>query len=146
MLLSLADRIRQARTQCAFTQAELARRVGVQRSAVAQWERHRHSTAPSAEHLIRIATVTSVYFEWLATGRGARRIGASESDTDVMLVEYAQDAVEGWLLAAFRRLGRRQREPLVALIELLAKSPIDRPRTRRVCLNEEQNGFRRSPE
>lgn len=117
---SLAVRIRSARTLGGLTQTEFAKRIGVQRSAVAQWEQY-DGTTPSVENLIRIAMATGVQFEWLATGRGTQRIDSSTAETGVVLDEYAQDAVESRLLVAFRRLGRRQREPLVALIELLVR-------------------------
>nr|WP_257608158.1 helix-turn-helix transcriptional regulator [Xanthomonas citri] len=69
---SLSARIRRARALAAISQAELAKRVGVQRSAVTQWE-CTAGTTPSVGHLIQIACETAVCFEWLATGRGPSR-------------------------------------------------------------------------
>src|SRR5262245_49861235 len=65
----LHKRIREARRHAGMTRTELARRVRVQPSAATQWE-HENGTAPTVRNLIRIATLTSVSFEWLATGRG----------------------------------------------------------------------------
>lgn len=116
----LGKRIRQARALQAWTQTEFAKRIGVHRSAAAQWEQ-RDGTMPSVENLIRIAKATGVQFEWLATGRGPQRVDTAASDSGVVLDEYAQDAVESRLLVAFRRLQGRAREPLVTLIESLSK-------------------------
>ena len=66
---SLPNRLRRARRGASLTQEQLAERLGINRSAVAQWERASHPTRPQLDHLIRIATLTHVSFEWLATGR-----------------------------------------------------------------------------
>ena len=63
------NRIRQARRHGNLSQQALAERVGVHRSAVAQWEQPGGSH-PTMENLARIAISTGVSFEWLATGRG----------------------------------------------------------------------------
>ena len=62
-------RIRQARRNATLSQTALADKVGVNRSAVAQWERPGGSR-PTAGNLSKIAIATSIQFEWLATGRG----------------------------------------------------------------------------
>ncbi|MFC4728355.1 helix-turn-helix transcriptional regulator [Coralloluteibacterium thermophilus] len=117
---TLSNRIRQARGLLPMTQAELARQVGVQRSAVAQWEQH-NGTAPSIRHMLQIAQVTGTCLEWLATGRGPVRIDQSETTAAVVLDDYAQDHLESRLLEAFRKIPRRQREPLVGMIEMMAR-------------------------
>jgi len=68
----LQDRIRHARRTLGISRAELARRIGVGPSAAVQWE-HNNGTSPRIRHLIAIARITGVSFEWLATGRGAAR-------------------------------------------------------------------------
>ena len=63
------NRIRRARLSAGLSQAALAKETGVRRSAVTQWEKE-GGTSPSVANLARIAVVTQVHFEWLATGRG----------------------------------------------------------------------------
>lgn len=78
-MIGLSTRIRQARLRAGMTQAALARRVGVKRSAATQWE-HPSGTVPSMEHLIAVALATGVHLEWLATGRGQQ--AAAEDAVD----------------------------------------------------------------
>src|SRR5678816_4918730 len=112
---TLADRIRHARRLAGASQAALARQVGVVPSAVAQWE-GRSKTSPTVEHLMRIAQVTNVAFEWLATGRGP----TTQVDPDPPAVDttaFARDLLEERLLIAFRRVPLRKREALVIWLE-----------------------------
>src|SRR3546814_2971201 len=62
------DRIRLASRGCALSQVQLARRLDVQRSAVANWESG--ASSPSSAHREHLARVLDVTNEWLATGRG----------------------------------------------------------------------------
>ncbi|BCT93143.1 hypothetical protein LYSHEL_21660 [Lysobacter helvus] len=112
-------RIRHARTKATLTQTELARRLGVQRSAVTQWERSA-GTTPSVSHLSQIASETRVCFEWLATGRGPPSPIDGTFDEAVVLNDYAHDELEGRVLAALRRVGGRRRETVVRVVELLS--------------------------
>lgn len=66
----MATRIRIARLRSEITQSELADRIGVTRSAVANWEISSRAK-PSVGNLVAIAIATDVSFEWLATGRGS---------------------------------------------------------------------------
>lgn len=115
----LCHRIRRARTHAGLTQATLARRIGVQRSAVTQWERW-EGTSPNVAHLADIAEQTGVRFEWLATGRGACAPEAGEFDAAVMLDDYARDALESRVLESLRRVPPQKREALVQMIEVIA--------------------------
>ena len=114
---TLSDRIRQIRRSSSLSQADLARQIGVARSAVAQWE-GRNGSRPTTENMAKIALVTSVNFEWLATGRGGRWqvLETPASNVD----RFAQDELEERLLAGFRRIGDRERRPLVEFIEKVA--------------------------
>lgn len=69
---SMAARILSARTNASLTQTQVAANLGINRSAVAQWERVAGGTNPSIAHLSMIAELTGARFEWLATGQGAR--------------------------------------------------------------------------
>src|SRR5688572_5149852 len=118
-MYSISTRIRRARSVAQLTQTELARRLGVQRSAVTQWERT-GGTTPSVAHLAQIATETAVCFEWLATGRGPCRPDAGEFDVALVIEDYARDQLESRLLDGLRRVSHRKREALVRIVELLS--------------------------
>lgn len=118
-MVPMSCRIRRARVSTGLTQSELARRLGIQRSAVTQWERA-GGTNPSLGHLASIACETGVTFEWLATGRGAARPGEGEFDIALVADDYARDELETRMLAALRRISGRRREAAVKVVELIA--------------------------
>jgi len=113
----LSFRLRQAREMLGISRSELARRVGVKPSAAIQWE-HESGTHPSTAHLIHIATVTNVAFEWLATGRGPAR---RHQDT-VMPEAIAMDLFEESLLKISRDLPGAAKAPLIALLKSFKQS------------------------
>ena len=55
MTTSMADRVLSARKEASLSQQQLANELGINRSAVAQWERMEGGTKPSIEHLAKIA-------------------------------------------------------------------------------------------
>lgn len=116
---TLNDRIRRARALSGVTQSTLARKVGVHRSAVAQWESPIGST-PSMEHLIAIALHTCVNLEWLGTGRG-NPLAVDESVEIDREDDRAIDALEAQCLRALRRMPRRLREQVVAVLAAAAR-------------------------
>jgi|KBSMisStaDraftv2_1062788.scaffolds.fasta_scaffold1176848_1 transcriptional regulator with XRE-family HTH domain len=118
-MTAIASRIRRARSVARITQSELARRTGVQRSAVTQWESG-EGTTPSVVHLAQIAIETSVCFEWLATGRGPSRPDAASFDTALVIQDFARDEIESRALNALRQVTGKKREVIVKVIELLA--------------------------
>lgn len=63
-----SDRITFARKRLGLSQAQLASILGVSRGACGQWEQG--VSTPSVTHMMELAKVTEVSFEWLATGRG----------------------------------------------------------------------------
>ncbi len=71
-ILAIGGRIRAAREQQGLTQAALAERVGVTRSAVAQWETGRSGQVGG--NLTQIAAVLGVGIEHLLLGNGARAV------------------------------------------------------------------------
>jgi transcriptional regulator with XRE-family HTH domain len=115
----LSGRIRKARTLAKLSQAELARRVGVKRSAVTQWE-HPAGTTPSVDHLIQIALQTQSRFEWLATGRGARQLEEAEATSAVIVDDYARDEHESQALGQLRQLPPGKRRLALDILRLLA--------------------------
>jgi transcriptional regulator with XRE-family HTH domain len=118
-MISMSTRVRKARNLTSISQAELARRIGVERSAVTQWERPQ-GTTPSVNHLVQIAIETGVCFEWLATGRGPSKAEPGTYDAALLMDDYARDALEGRALTALRRLSARKRVTAVQIIELLS--------------------------
>jgi transcriptional regulator with XRE-family HTH domain len=110
----IGSRIRAAREELGLTQAALAAKVGVTRSAVAQWETGRAGQVGS--HLTQIASVLGVGVEHLLLG-GARRSLAEEfgesgltGDELAMLRLYRECAAEDQ--AMLLRLARRLVKPL----------------------------------
>jgi transcriptional regulator with XRE-family HTH domain len=120
-MTSSAARMRRARLHANLTQSALADKVGVRRGAVAQWEQVVGSH-PSVSNLAQVAMITGVRFEWLATGRGHMKIGASQQPSALVLSEFAQDELESRLLQAIRRMGSaRKREVIVVMVEGLTR-------------------------
>lgn len=117
MTFQHADRIKRARKGAGLSQAALAEKLGVDRSAVAQWERQ-SAASPTVAHLTSVALATGVSFEWLATGRGARVIGGEGDEPPGIVMDYiAQSEIEERLLVAFRSLSALQQLPMVTLLE-----------------------------
>jgi transcriptional regulator with XRE-family HTH domain len=115
----IRERVRQARDAAGMSCAELARRVGVGRTAAVQWEKE-DGTAPSVENMARVAVVLGVTFEWLATGRGPTRNKEGTELPAVMSSDFAHNLLEERLLRFARKLPRRNAELLVELVENLA--------------------------
>jgi transcriptional regulator with XRE-family HTH domain len=102
------------------TKAELARRVGVCASAAVQWE-HPYGTAPSVANLARIAEITGVAFEWLATGRGPQRVAAEVGESALDPECLARTLFEEQLLKVARQLPARHHEPLIQFLSTCVK-------------------------
>jgi transcriptional regulator with XRE-family HTH domain len=118
----LKDRIRQARLTSGFSQLALAEKIGIQRSAVAQWERV-DGSRPTVENLCKLATITSVRFEWLATGRGNRTLTEVEDHSlgqEVQLMYLASTDLELRTLKALRKLTLHEANAITELAESLA--------------------------
>lgn len=116
---ALPIRIRKARSAAQFTQAELARRIGVKRSAVTQWE-HPLGTSPSMHHLIQIAIETGTCVEWLGTGRGPSRCDGTEHASAPPREDCAQDASESEALLRFRKLPAQKRRIALQILKVLS--------------------------
>lgn len=117
---ALSGRIRKSRNLAKLSQAELARRIGVKRTAVTQWE-HPTGTTPSVDHLIQIAMETATQFEWLATGRGPSRMEAAEQTPAVIIDDYARDEHESQMLEELRRLSPSRRKMAMEILRVLAR-------------------------
>ncbi len=110
----VATRIREARRALGLTQDELARRVGVSRSAIAQWETDR--TGQVRANLARVAAVLGVSIGYLITG---------ESEAGLMNVETADERA---LLSLYRQIREPGRSELLRNARRMAagqgRSPI----------------------
>ena len=117
--MKMQERIRRARRRAELSQAELARRIKVQRSAVSNWE-SASEILPSMQNLIGIAKVCKVSLEWLGTGRGGMskdpEVLADIAAADAELVDAHE---ERDLLAAFRNLPRRSQHLILELTQTL---------------------------
>lgn len=108
-------RIRASRHRAGLSQTELAKHIGVSRTAVANWESTKSRIRPSSERLEAISHLTGVSWEWLATGRGP----AGMSDDNVLTadVDLVEDPIERRLLKLFRRGSLAYKQALIALLE-----------------------------
>ena len=70
--MTLADRIKHARTQAGFTQITFSEAIGCTQPVVSRYENGKN--IPSLARLQTIANVCQVRFEWLATGKGQMTI------------------------------------------------------------------------
>lgn len=118
-MYSMPDRIRQSRWGAGLSQAQLAAEAGVRRSAVAQWERVA-GNFPSVSHLTRVAYVTGVNFEWLATGRGPMRPPNGEYVMAADTADFAMDELETQVLESMRKLTPRNRALACKIIQVMA--------------------------
>lgn len=117
--MKLHERIREARRLLGMSQEAVAAQVGVSRGAVAQWEMP-SGTAPSVENLIKMASLSGVSFEWLATGRGAKvhEEGGVVREPRATYQAPLPDPLEESIRIAVTRLTQSKKR---ALLELLAK-------------------------
>ena len=90
-ITTLGRKIRTARVIAGMKQEELARYVGVSRSAVGQWEKD--ETEPSALKLITIARATQQPLGWFAEGLSVelcalRGSNPGPTDSESLDLEY----------------------------------------------------------
>ena len=104
-----ATRIREARRALGLTQDELARRVGVSRSAIAQWETDR--TGQVRANLARVSAVLGVSIGYLITGESESvSVNVETADERALLSLYRQIREPGRseLLRNARRMAANQ--------------------------------------
>lgn len=122
-----SQRVRMARRAAGLSQSALAEKLGLSRSAAAQWESSKGSS-PSTDNLGKLAVVLGCSYEWLATGRGGRVPSATSGahpaeDTTEVLRYFARDDAEEHLLATFRQLDHWDRRSVGQLADTLASRP-----------------------
>lgn len=118
-MFSMPARIRRARNVAKLSQAQLANQLGIQRSAVAQWEQLR-GTSPNIDHLVQLAVVTGMCFEWLATGRGQARPGEGEFEQVATARDFAQNEIESQVLESIRRLSVKRQKAACTILGLMS--------------------------
>lgn len=118
----LSQRIRTLRRKKKLSQKALAELVGVQRSAVSNWE-SAGPVQPAIANMISIAKATNVSVEWLATGRGTMQLG-HDPEIDVLAVdgELVDTPLERELLALFRKLSHHSQNLLMELAEVFVSA------------------------
>ena len=119
--MKLSMRVRKARHQAGLSQQVLAERMGVTRGAVANWESA--VAVPAARRLARIANVTGVSYEWLATGRGAMlpELGFEDPKTPAIDADFVDDPVERQLLDTFRMASMRAHKAALDTLKASAR-------------------------
>ena len=113
----LNTRIRKARIAKGLSQTELAKKLRINRSAVANWECG--ASKPRSAHLQQFALLTDVSFEWLATGRGSPSL--REEWIPAAAAEIVDDPHEIQLLQAYRTCATADRRSLIR--SLARRSP-----------------------
>ncbi|MDZ4349696.1 MAG: helix-turn-helix domain-containing protein [Xanthomonadaceae bacterium] len=126
--MSLADRIRNARRRARLSQAALAARIGVDRSAVSHWERG-HGNLPSSANLLALANITGVRVEWLLHGVGSATpsVGREYDELVPIHEDYARDEEEEYLLRGYRQLSVKDRRILRSRLDQLMPEPPPEP-------------------
>ncbi len=114
--MKIGHRIKDSRERKTLSQSELARRLGVSQPTVSDWENGK--TEPSVDNLRTLAIELDVWFEWIATGRGARDFApALQEPRSEYRVERALPADELQLQAVYRKLSPARREALLAFLQ-----------------------------
>ncbi len=101
------ERLRAARGECGLTQEGLAARLGVSRSAVAQWETDRAGQIRG--NLLRVAEVLDVSLEYLLHGEDKRAPSVAASGDELALLRLYRELTpedRAMLLTTARRLAR----------------------------------------
>ena len=114
--MQLSTRIRVARQRARMSQEALATQLGVTRGAVATWE-CAMGALPATARLEKLASVTEVRFEWLATGRGGIAYDTTQDNPPAVDAEFVSEPGERQLLAAFRDCDASTRKMLLRLAQ-----------------------------
>jgi transcriptional regulator with XRE-family HTH domain len=110
--MEMNSRIRKARTMKGYSQAELARRLKISRSAVANWECG--AKFPSSARLQALAMAADVSYEWLATGRGSPSL--KQDWTPAADVDIVDEPDERQLLSAYRNSTKPVRKRILEFV------------------------------
>lgn len=114
--MKIGHRIKESRESKGISQGELARRLGVSQPSVSDWENIK--SEPTVENMRALAVELDIWFEWLATGRGAQKYvpGVQEPGQEYRLgPELPAD--ERDLQAIYRRLPPARKEALLEFLK-----------------------------
>lgn len=113
---TFAARFRAARDAAGLTQSQLAKRAGITRSAISQWETG-DVTRVDALPLLACAQTLGVGLEWLLRGEGP---GVGEDAASYRADDIPPDMRHDW-----RHLTRRQRADIAARVHRMAQHNLD---------------------
>ena len=117
--MKFSQRIRRARRSAKLSQEALGKQLGVQRSALSNWE-SASQIQPTITNLIAIAMATNTSLEWLATGRGSMLLGDDlQIEVPALDGELTETPQERQLLTLFRKASHRGQSILMELAEEL---------------------------
>jgi transcriptional regulator with XRE-family HTH domain len=122
--IELSRRLRDARVDAGLTQAELAKRLGITRSAVSQYESGRNK--PSIAHFNEIARITGKPLSWLVIEDDVTAMRVADgalSDAAVTALRSLPPIV----LAVFERKILRAHAYVAKLPAYLASIPVPPP-------------------
>ena len=105
--MAIGDEIRRVRTRAGMSQTVLAKKVGVSRGLVGQWETHEKK--PGRENLKKIADETLSDISEIVDGEHTTSSGVLIKDPELLA-----------LLRAAKRMSPRQRKNLLELIGVAA--------------------------
>lgn len=94
MILNIADRIRYLREKCGFTQTDLAKQLGISRSAVNSWEMS--LSFPSVANIVEMTRIFNVSADYIL------------SSSDKMLIDITE-------------LSNEQKEIIIRLLDCFKK-------------------------
>ena len=118
---TFGDRLAGAREQTGMTQSELAKRLGVKKKTLEDWENDHNE--PRANRLSMMAGLLNVTLSWLLIGEGEGpgdpEDAAISREATVLLTEVREISVQ--MRLASERLSRVEKE----LQSLLREAPID---------------------
>ncbi|MBO9435532.1 helix-turn-helix transcriptional regulator [Ruegeria sp. R13_0] len=108
---TFGDRLAAAREAAGMTQAQLARRLGVKKATIADWEND--LSEPRANRLSMMAGMINVSIMWLLTGEGeGMEAPFAEGEANLELVDAVAElrAIRGEMRASAERAARLEKK------------------------------------
>ncbi|AXT28417.1 XRE family transcriptional regulator [Ruegeria sp. AD91A] len=108
---TFGDRLAGAREAAGMTQAELARRLGVKKTTIADWEND--LSEPRANRLSMMAGLVNVSIMWLLTGEGEGMdapVGEGEGGMELSTAVAELRAIRGEMRVCAERAARLEKK------------------------------------